>query len=317
MMDKDIPDEIEDTEDAVEDEGKSLRDAIEDAAGGEQDAAPVEVEEVEEVEEIAPPEHWSQLDKDAFNDLPPDVRKLYLDKATSLEKGYNEKFEQIADWQKEKAALDEVFAPLASELSLHGMDRADVLRRLVGAHTYLSRDPEGALRWLAQQYGADYLLAGDEPDPFDTPDPRVQTLTQEIAQLKQQLQGFQGQYQTTQEAALSQQIQAFQTATDEQGKPKYPYFTDVRTQMGQLIQAGAAQSLEQAYEMAVWSNPDVRGRLMQADQQKANQAAEAKRRQEAEKARKASAARTAGSGRAGSGKAGSIREAVEQAVRGA
>jgi len=312
-----IDEEIE--EDGVEEatEEKSLRDSIKDAVGDEPEAAP----KPEPDPEIAPPEHWSQIDKDAFNDLPPEVRSLYLDKATSLEKGYNEKFEKVASWQKEKAALDEVFAPMASELALYNVDRVDVIRRLAGAHQMLRYDPEGALRQLAAQYGAEYPFAGsDDDEGFLDPaaEQQITQLKQQVAQLQQGFQGFQGQYQSSQEAALQHQIDAFQSAKDADGNLKYPYFDTVRQQMGQLIGAGAAQSLEQAYEMAVWGNGETRQRLMQADQDRAAKEAEAKRKAEADKARKAGAARVAGtSSRGGSGSALTTRDALEQAWQGA
>jgi acetyl/propionyl-CoA carboxylase alpha subunit len=56
--------------------------------------------------------------------------------------------------------------------------------------------------------------------------------------------------------------------------PKYPYFEDVRNDMADLIELrakrGVALSLEDAYDMAVRSNPDTYGQLSQ--QQSAAQA---------------------------------------------
>jgi hypothetical protein len=41
------------------------------------------------------------------------------------------------------------------------------------------------------------------------------------------------------------------------------FFEDVRFQMADLLEAGVAKNLAQAYEMATWSNPDVRGVLVE------------------------------------------------------
>lgn len=77
---------------------------------------------------------------------------------------------------------------------------------------------------------------------------------QEVMALQQQLQQVQGQFEYHQQqlmqqqyARLNQEIQAFQTAVDEQGNPKAPHFERVFDSMVQLANAGLAKSIQEAY----------------------------------------------------------------------
>lgn len=296
---------------------ESLRETIEKAASSEAEVdSGVEEKEVERVE---PPEHWSQLDKDRFSELPDEIKPLWLEKTKSLETGYNEKFERVADWEKQQARFNEIFSPLASELSLHGVQPMDMVQRLIGAHQFLRSDPEAGLRWIAEQYGAGHMLGGVEEDSgYLDPmaEKKIQQLEQQVQSLTQTLGGFQGNYQQTQQAQLQSQIRAFETAVDAEGKPKYPYFQNVREQMGQLFAAGAVSTLEEAYQKAIRLNDDVFGQVQKAEQDKAKKEAEAKRKAEAEKARKAADARVSSSGQSGGApKYGNLRDAVKAAVQ--
>lgn len=310
----------------VEETAPTVRESIDEARGIEPEQGPIgeQVTTEEEVVTCDAPDHWSQLDKDRFNDLPDDIKPLWLEKSKSLETGYNEKFEQIAEWTKERDRLEQIFQPLASELSLYGTSRADAIERLVGAHQLLSRDPEAGMRWLAEQYGAQHLLAGQESqDDFglgDFQDPaiaEINTLKQQLAKLTGVFGQFQGSQQQQQHTQAQMHVDAFAAATDEAGKPRYPYFNEVRQTMGQLFQVGAVSTLDEAYAKAVRMNDEVFERVNKASQAEQQAAADAKRKEEAQKARRASDARVVTSGKGGgeSAKHNTLRGALEAAVR--
>jgi hypothetical protein len=89
-----------------------------------------------------------------------------------------------------------------------------------------------------------------------------------------------------------QQTQQLQTTIDQFGAdPKHPFFNDVRVHMGQLISAGAAKTLDDAYEQATWANKPIREHLMEEQRG----AAEAAKAAEVAKARKAQASSVTGS----------------------
>ena len=75
---------------------------------------------------------------------------------------------------------------------------------------------------------------------------------------------------------ISQQLESFAGEKDASGNLKRPFFNDVRSQMGVFMQNGLANSLEDAYEQAVWANPTTRQKF----NQEANRAAVLKKQQE-------------------------------------
>lgn len=162
---------------------------------------------------------------------------------------------------------------------------------------------------VAQQYGADL-------SPYFTRQEQEQQDLTQVQQMVQQLvaphiQKIQ-QWEHSQEAAqqrqaqqmeqeITGQIEAFRDATNEDGTPAHLYFDNVRGLMSAYFSNGQAKTLEQAYEMACWANPEVRAAL-QAEQQRA---AEAQRLGEAQ--RKARGAKQSGfdvTGQGGVGIAG-------------
>jgi hypothetical protein len=69
--------------------------------------------------------------------------------------------------------------------------------------------------------------------------------------------------------------------------PQYPFAENVRSDMSLLIKGGGADTLQDAYEKAVWANPETRSLLIkqQREEEEARRAAEA--REAASRARQA------------------------------
>lgn len=109
----------------------------------------------------------------------------------------------------------------------------------------------------------------------------------------------------------TQQTQQLQTTLDTfAADPKHPFFNDVRVHMGQLIQAGMAKDLPEAYEKATLLNPTIRAHL---DGER-READEAKRAEEARKAKAAVRSSVTGTpltGAMANGKDGPHRSALD------
>jgi len=121
-------------------------------------------------------------------------------------------------------------------------------------------------------------------------------LMQELAQLRQQVSQLSqhASTQMTQQQAYASQlgeqsIQEFASMTDDSGNPKYPFFEDVRHDMAAIMDANPNAQLEQAYSAAVAAHPEYSQRQMETIQRRWEREAEARRRSEAEAARKAGA----------------------------
>ena len=246
----------------------------------------------EEGEAAAAPEHWSADDKAAFDALPDDIKPLWLDKSKSLESGYQEKFQALADERKQierYKGLDSAFEPYREKLALEGVSEAQVVQRLLAAQTYLERDPVQAIQWLAKSYGLDptqfapqQAVADDEYE-----DPTITPLKQKIADLEAREANRAQSAQMQQQQSLLNQIAAFRDTKSEDGAAAYPHFDTLRFAMGALIQADPNLTMADAYDRAAWANPEVRSSLIKAEEAKAAQARETARKEEVQRAKKA------------------------------
>jgi len=118
----------------------------------------------------------------------------------------------------------------------------------------------GFLLKIAGDYGIDLntlangiqQIAGAQVWEQQNPgDPRLQQLQNEIALLKQQQLQAQQQHVQAEASAVDQEIAAF--AAD----PDHEHFPLLQKDMGILMQHGRAQSLDEAYEMAMRQNPQT------------------------------------------------------------
>lgn len=232
-----------------------------------------------------PPEHWSQLEKDRFGALPTAIKPLYLEKITSLEKGYQQKFERLAAAEKTHAGIEEVFAPLSGDLQQYRMTPLDAVKYLVATQQAMRRDPRGTLQKLANDYGIDLgnvaaspgaqAQAGSQPAAGDATgylDPAAERdiaalkaqfgpVTQTVQQLTQAIQQQAQAEQRRQYEASVGAVQSFAAAKGPDGKPLHPYYADVREDMAKLWEKGIAKTLPEAYEFACQRNPEIKAAL--------------------------------------------------------
>lgn len=133
---------------------------------------------------------------------------------------------------------------------------------------------------LASEFGADLRGASQAQGQAH---PVIHQLEQKIAQLEGRLTQDSELKKQQEESALKSQIDTF--AAD----PSHPHFEAVKAHMAALLRGNAAKDLQDAYDQAVYANPQTRSTLLQQQQ---TDAAEEKRL--AQKA-KAEAAKKAGS----------------------
>lgn len=241
-----------------------------------------EAEEDEESDEtpIEPPQHWAEEHKDTFRNLPPSAQEFVLQRHRQMEADYTRKSQEVAEVRK---ALE----PAKAHISQMGVSEGEYVRRLAAADQYLTQNPKQGVEWLAKQYGVklDTGEQGTEEDEFK--DPYVQQLEEKVNALESQFQSRQQQEQHASEQQIQQQIEQFASEKDEKGDYKRPHFEQVKTHMGALMNSGAAESLEEAYDQAVWARPDLRSELLEQQKREAAQQEKQRRKEKAQKAKKA------------------------------
>lgn len=251
--------------------------------------------------ELSPSEDDSEDGEEygsAFDDLPPEIKEILESAGSELEAEYSRRAEELERREQQLTPFSSAAEQWAPYLQQIGVDPATAFSTLMQTeHTLRTGTPEQkrqALAYLQQSYG----LTNDDYQPDEYVDPEVQKLRQELAQIQYGQQQFlaQQQHQAQQRelAEINHEIQSFETMTTEDGTLAYPLFEFVQEEMAALIRAGQADDLAQAYEMAIWTNPDTRAELIEF--QKEQEAAERTARAKSAKRRSNSQIRTRNQG---------------------
>lgn len=247
--------------------------------------------------------------KAKFAELPPEWQEVYLARDEDVNKAK-------AQWDTKAAQfnrLEEVIGPRREQLTLAGITDADYLKTLFAADDWLKKDAPSAIAYLARSYGVDLRQFGGQApgqhqqaqDPYAPQlSAALQPIMQQVQTLQQSFQQQTAQAEQAKQATVQAEIAAFA------GDPAHLYFPDVKEHVAALLETGAAETLKDAYDMAVWASPTIRPLLLEA-QSKAAAAASAKAEADAKaKADAAAQAKAAAAGKA----AGSVTGAPGQAV---
>lgn len=144
----------------------------------------------------------------------------------------------------------------------------------------------------AADYGID--LSGAQPPAGERPqvDPQIETLQQRIARLESEQNNANASRREQDQRQIDAQIADFAS------KPENAYFERVKPVMATLLQSGQAESLEKAYDMAVYADPETRALHLAAQRDAEDRKRTAERTAQAAKARQASPSVTGAPGSA-------------------
>jgi len=221
-------------------------------------------------EKVMAPQAWSGLAKVKWDRLPADVQR------------------EIAQHEQTREATVADLAPVKELIDVNREFLVNQAGSLPNAFSQLMQfarmsvdNPVQLAEHILRARGID-PRAAFAGQPQGTAPQQPQDIQAYVAQLVQQaVQPFQAQ-------AEQQQTQQLQTTIDEFARrPDRPFFNDVRVHMGQLISAGTAKSLDEAYEQATWANKAIREHLLE-EQRGAAEAAKAAEVQKAKAAQRAS-----------------------------
>lgn len=263
---------------------------------------PVEQAPVEQPAKKAP-SSWKKEAAAEFDKLPPHVQDEVLRRETDFHKGI-EGFKSHADLGR---TIERTLQPYMQTIQQLGVSPDVAISSLLKADAglrYGTPEQKAAhLAGLAQTYGIDIGQVAQVPQK----DPYTFQLEQQLNQLKQQHEQFQQSQQEQQREALNSELQAF-AATAE-------HFEAVKEDMAALLQAGRASDLKDAYDKAVYANPQTRQSLLEQQRQEALKQANAAAL--ANRAKAASVSVRGSSPASGSGAApSSLRAALESAYNG-
>lgn len=253
------------------------------------------------VDELKMPSSWKKEYAEKWSALPPEMKGEVLRRESDMHKGI-EGYKQDAQFgQSMKSAI----TPYMATLNSLGVSPDKAISELMAADHKLRygspHEKHAYFAQLAQTYGIDL---GQMPEQAQI-DPYLQQLQNEIQGLKQTQNQMFASKQQQEDQELNSRIDSFKS------EPGHEHFNEVAAEMAALIQAGVVSTLQDAYDRAIYANPNTRSQL------------EAKQRQENEKkaletaAAKAAAAKRAGfdvKGQGGMGVASAEHDTVRDSL---
>jgi hypothetical protein len=266
-------------------------DEVADASGTPQEGVEAEIEEnltdeeviaaggVEEAVQAAlvAPHSWQDDWKERFNGIQDrGMQQSILDMNKLMNQGFTQRMSEIAKIRRDLGGVQEAIKPHESRLQRAGIDTRTAVQRSLAWDEHIQRNPTQGILDMASAYGVDLAQAyqqSNQQQEYMTPTERRQA--EQIAQLSQGLTQEQQyrqanmRYQQQQEFATRSRnaefvLKEFINATDAQGNQLHPYIEHVAESMARKVKNG--QTLEDAYDEAIWANKDTRAALLKQQQ---------------------------------------------------
>ena len=280
------PENDEDDSDNLDQLATEQEDDQSDSEDSEENPDNVEASKNSTESKLEAPKNWSDDVKKVFNTLPRESQEFMIKRDKEMTSDYTKKTQDLAEQRKNIEALDKVLQPARQNIQATGIGEAEYISRLLNADQALRTNPKMALRQLAQGYGINLSSLEDESESWNDPDPQIAQLMQQNQQIMAELNQFKQQNMQSTVAQTEQTVEQFSTKTDANGNLLHPHFDKVRVKMGNLIDAGEAKGLDDAYAKAVRLDDDLYAEALKASQLSIKKQEDSKRKKAVEKARK-------------------------------
>lgn len=225
---------------------------------------------------VEPPKGWSAEAKAEWAKLPEAIQREAVRREEALTKQLFQ-HDESRDFGRK---LQEAANPYIVTIRAEGADIPKAFTDYLQTATMLRQgspyQKAQALMSVIQKYNVDLSLAHQQGAMH----PEVADLRHQLSELQQRLQGQDQERQQREEQSLQQQIAEFSSL------PGHEHFEKVKPRMGALLETGEAKDLEDAYQQAIWSHPEIRTSLQQAQTQatEAQRAADLKAKADAARA---------------------------------
>lgn len=260
-------------------------------------AAPVDPNAPPKDGELRPPGGWSPTSKAAFATLPDAVKQDIAKRETEVNQGLAKlqqfkELEPLANYAKQRNATPaQYFGMLANAEARLERDPSEFVATVMRDFKVQPLDivrrlgisPEYLVNMARHMGGAPPQQQGQEQPQSAPQDARTQQMMQQLWNEAQQAKRDAAEAKQAIDQIRMEPVQ--RQARDFLNDPKYPFAQNVVEDMKDLLQRGKAQSYEQAYEIAVWSNPETRPLLIKQQREDEGKAAAERARTAASNAR--------------------------------
>lgn len=230
-----------------------------------------------------PPKSWRKEAKTDWDKVPEGLREEIYRREEDMHRGLAQ-YKQFADVG---TTLHKVIEPYAQMIVGAGMNAPALIGDLLNMQKVMTTGkPEERVAMALQildntGLSLEQLTQAAQSRPAQTQvDPSVAELRQELAQIKGRFTSMDQEREQAVQAETNAEIEKFR------GDPAHEHFDAVALDMSALLANGRAQTLQEAYDKAIWAVPEIRAKL----QQKHEQDIAKKQAEQASAARKASGA---------------------------
>jgi hypothetical protein len=285
------PPEVEEIEEIDEDNGGDENTEIE-AQGDDYEIEDQGDEEEDDyqgdiLDSIDPPNRWSADDKEVFAILPREAQEVVAKREAERESYFTQQTQEMAASKRLYDSIEQIVAPRRQNWSIQGMNEVTAINQILEASDWAGRDPVGFIRWVAQNNQLDLSSLEDMERDGEYPDPGIQQANARVMDLENRLNQRDQEAQLQQKQRDAEVVDSFESETDEYGNPTHPYFSEVSDMMWSLMSSGSAPTLQDAYDSAVWSVPNVRKKIQSAERSEEKTKNTNRRKKEAAEAKKA------------------------------
>ena len=265
----------------------------EEASTSEEPEAAAEGTEESEDTPVSAPENWNEDDRKMFDSLPNEAQDRLLKREKEMTADYTRKTQDLAEQRKELEALNKVLEPARQNIAATGIGEAEYISRLLNADAALRQNPKVALQQLAQGYGVNLESLNTESESWNDPDPQIAQLQKQVLDVKGELNQFKQHNVQSARNETENYIKTFSEEKDADGKAKHPHFEKLRVKMGNLIDAGEAKNIQEAYTKSIRLDDDLYKEALKTQRTQTKKEEDKRRKAAVEKARKVKPATSA------------------------
>jgi hypothetical protein len=252
--------------------------------------APVETPATPDPYGLAP-QYAGPAIKAKWNALDPDIREEIVKRDREVHQQFT-RYDEERNFGKTVKGLVAPYEGLIRSMGAEPVQAIDYLLKTDYALRTAAPDQKRAMFLKA---AADYGINLGEPGEVQQQPqihPAMETALQRIERLEREINNASNAARETEQAEIASSIEAF--ASD----PAHVYFDRVRPLMATLMANGQAGSLKEAYDTAVWADPETRALHLSAQRADEDRKRTADAAEKAAKARRASPSVTGAPGNA-------------------
>lgn len=196
---------------------------------------------------VPAPKSYPKEFQENFKTLSPEWQGYLLQREKQVEKGFSELGNKVSSYKWS----DQLFEDRKERLKALGYnDAKDYIQKLISIDDALYQNPSETLEKIGNIYG-----------PQQTNNNASMTEAQrkiwtDIAEARER-------FQKQQSDAAAFDVKRFENAVTEDGKLKHPFYKTVGHEMVDILKSGTANDLEEAYQKALWLNPNTREKMIE------------------------------------------------------